>query len=173
MFLSIPSYLRSAALPLAAAVAVLATAPGAAQAASVGADVSVTIQKAVSIAKDADLAFGTVSVGTASGTAVINAGTGATSATGGVEAITGASRAQFTVSGEPNVAVSLGFDPSNGVATLTGTGDDMTVNLTLSASNPTLNGSGAATVFVGGTLNVNANQASGLYSGTFTVTANY
>ncbi|MFN4281892.1 MAG: DUF4402 domain-containing protein [Alphaproteobacteria bacterium] len=143
----------------------------AAHAASAGADVSVTIQKAVAIAKVTDLAFGTVSVSTASGTATINAGTGATSSGGGVDTIVGASRAEFSLTGEPNASVSVGF--SNSTATLTGPGSDMTVNLTVSNASPALNGSGAATVYVGGTLNVGANQTSGAYTGSFTVTANY
>jgi len=142
-----------------------------ASAASAGADVSVTIRKAVAIAKQTDLAFGTVSVSTASGTATINAGTGATSSSGGVDTIVGASRAEFSVTGEPSTGVSIGF--SNATATLTGPGNDMTVNLTVSDASPTLNGSGAATVYVGGTLNVGANQTSGAYTGSFTVTANY
>jgi len=168
------AYANRTSLVLAASALALAMAfasPHQATAASAGADVSVTIQKAVAIAKVMDLAFGAVSVTTAAGTATINAANGNTSFGGGVEVITGASRAEFSVTGEPNANVSIGF--SSPTATLTGPGSDMTVDLTSSNATPQLNGSGAATIYVGGTLNVGANQTSGAYTGSFTVTANY
>ncbi len=160
------------ALPLLAlAGAALVLAPATGHAASVGATASVTIQKAVGITKAEDLAFGTVSTSTATGTAVINAGTGATSSTGGVDSISGATRGEFDITGEPNVAVSVSFQDTT--INLTGPGSPMSVALTLSNASPTLDGSGDAKVYVGGTLTIGASQVSGAYSGSFTVIANY
>ncbi len=56
---------------------------------------------------------------------------------------------------------------------LTSGANSMTATLVESAATATLDGTGAATFTVGGTLSVAASQAEGVYLGTFNVTADY
>ncbi len=128
-----------------------------------------------------DLDFGTLTSGPTAGTVAINAVTGARTATGGATPIgTGFQRAVFqgtggvlliTVSGDTSVTL-----------TRAGGGGTMTASLVRAASTSgggvallggTLLPSGIQTYYIGGTLNVGANQAAGDYSGTFTLTVNY
>jgi len=107
-----------------------------------------------------------------------NAGTidQAGSVTGGVTAVTGgATRAPgvFTVAGEASASTPYTFTlPST--ATLTSGANSMTATLSYASgtSSRTLS-SGSDTVTINGVLAVAANQASGAYTGTYTVTANY
>ena len=128
-----------------------------------------------------DLDFGTIAAGTTAGTVTVNAVTGARSATGGATPVgTIAQRAVFqgtggilfiTVSGDTSVTL-----------TRAGGGGTMTATLVRAATTSgggiallggTLLPSGVQTYYIGGTLNVGANQPAGDYSGTFTLTVNY
>ena len=76
----------------------------------------------------------------------------------------------FDVQGTSGAVVLVGGDSS---VTLNGSlGGTMTSTLSYSAPNITLGATGGS-FQVGGTLSVGANQASGDYSGSFNVTANY
>lgn len=128
-----------------------------------------------------DLDFGTIASAPTAGTVTVNALTGARSSTGGPALVgTTAQRAVFqgtggilliTVSGDTSVTL-----------TRSGGGGTMTASLVRAASTSgggiallggTLLPSGVQTYYIGGTLNVGANQPAGDYSGTFTLTVNY
>lgn len=77
----------------------------------------------------------------------------------------------FAASGTPNTAVSISFQ--DGV--LSGNGNVMNItNLTHDAgTTPALNASGLITFNVGADLQINENQPTGLYTGTYQVTIDY
>jgi Domain of unknown function (DUF4402) len=91
--------------------------------------------------------------------------------------------ARFAGLGTPNELISITIAPA--AVTLTGPGAPMLLTLIEIGSTPTAILSGTPTFFrigsaggnynfpVGGTLAVGANQAAGVYSGTFTITLNY
>jgi len=128
-----------------------------------------------------DLDFGTIASGPTAGTVSVNAVTGVRSTTGGATAVgTLSQRAIFqgtggilliTVSGDTSVTL-----------TRAGGGGTMTASLVRAATTSgggiallggTLLPNGVQTYYVGGTLNVGANQPAGDYSGTFQLTVNY
>lgn len=80
--------------------------------------------------------------------------------------------AGFSVKGEKNLSYTVNIDAS---ATLTraGGGGTMTINTFQHNSTGTLDASGEDTFNVGADLTVGANQASGVYEGTYTVTVAY
>lgn len=80
--------------------------------------------------------------------------------------------AQFSVEGEKNLSYTVNIDES---ATLTraGGGGTMTIDNFQHNSTGTLDTSGKDTFNVGADLTVSANQASGVYEGTYTVTVAY
>ncbi len=132
--------------------------------------VKVKIFAPISISSSGDLDFGTmVPTGTAGTVTVTPAGARSSvdvDLFGGVPAA-----ASFDVTGEGSTNYSLTFPSS---ATLTSGGDTMTVDTFTddAGASPTLS-SGSDTFNVGATLHVGATQASGTYSGTFSVTVNY
>jgi hypothetical protein len=136
----------------------------------------VTIAAAITIVHTAHLHFGQIVAGTGAGTVVQTAlaspGRTATGCTLGNT--TGMTPATFSVGGEPNATYAITL-PGDSDVTLTGPGDPMAI--TAFSSSPvttgTLNGSGAQTLYVGGTLNVGAAQVAGAYTGTFDVTVTY
>lgn len=81
---------------------------------------------------------------------------------------------QFSISGQPNVSVSIALPSSTIISG--SNGGTMTVNnftgYPSSTSSP-LNNSGELNLYVGADLNIGAAQTSGTYSGTYTVTVNY
>lgn len=139
---------------------------------------SVTIVRPLTITNTSGLAFGrivkprtgdgTVSIANNSNTVV--AGSGAVALSG----IT-TSRAVFTVDGEGGQAIGISMPSS---MTLSGNGDTIEVTLapdfgsteTLSGA---LAGSGSKTLNVGGGFDLPSAQASGAYTGSFTVTVAY
>ncbi len=143
---------------------------------------SITILRPITVTKNADLRFGTVVRPAAgSGTAVVAAATGARTVTGGVVGLTSGdtpTAAQFTVDGEGGSSVSVTipatFAIANGVDTLTVTTSN---NLTGAANAQTLSnalGAAGTLVFrVGGSVPVASTSPTGLYTGTFSVTAAY
>jgi len=174
----------SKTLFIAAAVAAVAaiSSPALAQSsASTTGTGSITIIRPLTITKNADLKFGTVvRPGTGSGTAVVSAA-GARSVTGGVVGLASGdtpAAAQFTVAGEGGQSVSVtipaSFTMANGSDSLTVTTSN---NLTGSAASQTLSnalGAAGSLVFnVGGSVPITSTSATGLYSGTFTVSAAY
>jgi hypothetical protein len=129
----------------------------------------------ITITKTADLNFGSIVPSAAAGTVVINRVTGVATKTGGVTLI-GAlhNAASFQVTGQPSQAyvITVGAAP-----TLTSVSGPQTMRVTAlrlnGARNRAMAVSGTATLTVGGTLAVAANQAFGQYVGSFTVTVAY
>jgi hypothetical protein len=168
------SFLRGAL----AALAVL-FAPALAHAAPVQPDkratATVRIFPPASVRKLEDLNFASLGVTTA-GTAVIDPNTDAMTTTGGVTHLAGVPYAALFEAVSPARAVIVIRIPRDPIlVTRVGGTETMTV------SNWTLSGNSRRTVVaqeafsfkVGGTLYVNANQAEGLYLGTFTVEIQY
>lgn len=140
------------------------------------AETSANIVGPISITKSVDMSFGNVAVSpTIAGTVLLTPASTRT-AGGGVTlpAITGTvTAAKFTVSGESGTTYSITLPAS---ISLTNGGNSMTVDNFTSTPTPTGSlATGTEDIFVGGTLNVAAAQASGLYSNVsdLVVTVNY
>ncbi|MES2136334.1 MAG: DUF4402 domain-containing protein [Pseudomonadota bacterium] len=127
----------------------------------------------VSVTKTKDMDYGALSVGATAGTAVLEPNADAFSTTGGVTAIGGTPHsAEFAGAARSSSVVNIKIP--NSAVTLTRVGGTQTMTV----SNWTLQGQSkrslakaqSFTFRVGGTLNVAANQAEGVYTGTFTVT---
>jgi hypothetical protein len=142
-----------------------------------------TVLGANSLVRTEDLDFGGMIASPAAGTATINPQTGARTLTGGVTDAGGAfRRGEFQGSGAPNRVVTLAINPSP-IVIANGAGQTMTINqLRVSVNgggpqpfgpNHTIGPSGVITFGVGGRLNVAANQAEGVYTGSFSLTMNY
>lgn len=134
------------------------------------------------IRKLEDLNFAVIST-TSSGTAVIDPNTDTLTTTGGVAPVGGAAYAAlFQVEPSRRGAVDI-YVPSVPVTITRQSGTEtMTVSNWTLSSNATLLGNGRYRIVatlepfefkVGGTLNVNANQADGFYVGTFTIDVQY
>jgi hypothetical protein len=134
----------------------------------------------LTLAKNTDLAFGSVvKPNNANNTVAINATSGARTVTGAGDAALAPStsgRATYTVSGEGGQTFSIST-PSTFEMSKVGGSDSITVTLTQSAATGTISGSlgnsGAATFGVGGSFAVASTTASGNYTGTFDVTVAY
>ncbi len=154
----------------------VATAFAQQNAATTSANASANIVTAISISKTADLDFGDIVTGGTTGTVLLTASaTPARSSTGGTTLAnsTTVGDAVFTVSGQGSSTYAITL-PSSPV-TLTSGANSMTVDTFTSSPNATgtLSGGGTQTLYVGATLNVGAAQASGTYTGTFSVTVTY
>jgi len=164
----------------AAAVSALA-APAFAQSSATQSTTGTTrIIQPITLAKDSDLAFGSVvKPNSGTNTVVINAASGARTLTGGGDAALAPStsgRATYTASGEGGQTFSIStpdtFDMSR-----QGGSETLTVTLVRSADTGTISGAlgsaGTATFGVGGSFPVASATASGNYTGTFDVTIAY
>lgn len=146
------------------------------QSATTTASASAVIIAPLTITRNTDLHFGTVMRSAVAGTVTVSPVDGTRSSLGGVTLSALAplhSRAQFTVEGETGKTYTISL-PTTDVIITNATSDQMEVNAF--TSDPTPTGSiaaGTSTLYVGATLNVDANQASGAYTGTFSVTVNY
>jgi hypothetical protein len=144
--------------------------------ASATATASANIIQPLEIAKTADLAFGNIASGTADGTVVI-AVDGSRTSTGGVtliEAGNVSNAASFDVTGLADASFTIEV-PTSIVIETEGGADQMTVDNFISSlgADSVLDVNGEATLEVGATLNVSAQQAAGLYSGSFDVIVAY
>lgn len=154
----------------AAAIAVpAAAAPG--DSASTSGTATAEIVSPIAISHDAaELNFGTIVPGTNAGTVTVDASTGV--ATGDAEAtvITGATSSadSFTVTGD----VGRGFDITTTGGSVVFGLFSMPFSTTPSAATGVLL-LGTANFTVGGALSVGANQAGGVYSGTYTAAVAY
>lgn len=167
-----------AAALAATAFAAPALAQSSGQATGTGA---ITIVRPLTVTKNADLRFGTV-VRPASGAgSVAVSAAGARTVAGGVVGLASGDTpqaAQFTVDGEGGQSVSVTipstFTMANGTDTLTVT---TTNNLSGSAAAQTLSNSlgsaGTLAFRVGGSVPVASTSPSGVYTGSFTVSAAY
>lgn len=127
----------------------------------------------IAVSVTQNMAFGTLAPDVLiSGTAVIDPSTGIKTITGGVFDFGGVHNpAIFAVAGKKNTAFTITLP---GSITLDSGGNSMTLNTF--TSNPAvglLDSAGAATITVGATLQVGANQATGSYTGLFDITVNY
>ncbi len=132
-------------------------------------NVTATVASMISISSVTSLDFGIMSPTVSSGTVTIS--TTGTRSSANVDLIVGiTSAAQFDVSGEAGLTYSISLPVST---TLIGPGTDMVVDTFVNSAVSQLSGGGTDTFNVGATLHVGGSQASGTYTGTFPVTANY
>ncbi|OHD07363.1 MAG: hypothetical protein A3E77_04565 [Sphingopyxis sp. RIFCSPHIGHO2_12_FULL_65_19] len=152
-----------------AAIAAFAMNASAAHAASATGTATAKILRQITLTKTSDLQYATIISGATASTVAVSTAGAATCGAG--LTCTGTTTAgSFDVQGTSGAVVLVGGDSS---VTLNGSlGGTMTSTLSYSAPNITLGATGGS-FQVGGTLSVGANQASGDYSGSFNVTANY
>jgi hypothetical protein len=164
--------IRTSCIAAALAAAAVAT-PAAAAPPSASADSRALILLPLSITKVNDLDFGTVVPSSSSGTVSIAADGSGQSVTGGVTPVASgtATRAVFAGAGTAGQQVNIFVAPPP--ALTDGNGNSVPISLSLEKSLVTIDSTRAFSVGVGGTVTVGANQAEGLYSGTFTVLAQY
>jgi len=163
------------------AATVVAASPAFAQQASATAQARGLVLQPLPLSKAFDLAFGTVSGDpTNPGTVVVgvtNPASPTRTQTGAVTLVPSVWQpAEFDGAGEPGRAVTVTLNPP---ATLVSGTNSITVNsMVLDTCNcttdtRTVDGAGAFKVYVGGDFAIAANQASGLYTANFDVTADY
>jgi hypothetical protein len=155
-------------------IAILAAAMAAAagaHAASASASGTATVIAPMTISKTADLRFGSFAPTTSAGSVVISTA-GARSGTNvSLSSLNTGGAAGFSVTGDTTATYTITLPSS---ATLSGPGTSMTIsNFTSNPSGTGTLSGGAGTIAVGGTLAVNASQASGAYSGSFSVSVDY
>lgn len=166
------------------ALTVLAAMPvAAAHAGTFVSDAQITLVTPLSIVNYENLDFGRIIPGTVAGTVTVSP-TNVRTATNGVVLVgSDFQAARFAGMGTQNQRVQIRVTQTT--IMLTGPGPSMTVSNFLIGPEATLQQIGGSPNYriqpadgifwftVGGTLNVGANQPSGGYSGTFTVTADY
>jgi len=138
------------------------------------AEASARIVSPLQITKTADLKFGNVAAGPAAGT-VDMAITDVRTATGGVTLISAgnvSNAAAFDIIGAPDATFTISLPSTILIAS---GANDMQVDNFVSSLGATsaLDALGASALKVGATLNVDANQPVGLYTGSFDVTVAY
>ena len=138
------------------------------------ADASARIVSPLQITKTADLLFGNIAAGPSAGT-VDMAVNDVRTASGGVTLIAAgnvSNAAAYDIIGYPDATFTISLPSSILIAS---GANDMQVDNFISSLGATsaLDAQGAAALKVGATLNVAANQAVGLYTGSFDVTVAY
>lgn len=120
-----------------------------------------------------DLDFGSVIPSSSSGTVTIPADGSVRSFTGGVSLVASdaGARAMFAGAGSVGEQVSIFLAPPASLTDVNG--DTMPIAMNLESTKVTIDSTRAFFVGVGGTITVAANQPEGVYSGTFTVLAQY
>ncbi len=156
-------------IALASSVIAAAMLSSGAQAATATGTARVEILVPVQLSTVTNLDFGLVAAGAASGTVVLPTASNTRTCTS-VTCVGTATRGSFQVTNASN-GQTIQLSATN--ATLTGAGTNMLVTTSLSNSSIVFNSSSLQTVFVGGSLAVGTNQAAGVYTGSFTVTADY
>lgn len=153
--------------------------PAAAQSASGSG--SITVIRPLTVTKNRDMAFGTIVRPTSgTGSVVLTAAAStARSTTGGAVALasTTATSAQFTLDGEGaqlvSVVIPAEFNMTSGGNTLTVTTSNNLTNAGAVALDGSLGGAGSTVFYVGGSIPIANDTATGTYNGSFTVTASY
>ena len=145
---------------------------GAAVAAETTATASAAILSPATVNKIDDLNFGKIVAGDASSTVSMSAA-GEFRCGAGLVCLDTHRVAKFNIVGPPGQLITIASDSN--VTLASSTGARMPASLNLSANSMQLSaGSNLRNIFtVGGTLNVAANQAEGVYTGVFTVTVDY
>lgn len=137
-----------------------------------------SIVQPIDLSKVRDLSFGNISAGETSGTVILApTAAGIRTASGGVTLPSGSGTVQsakFIVSGVDGYAYSI-ILPLAAITLSDGTHFMTTYNFTSIPSGSGLLTSGSQLIYVGATLNVNANQEAGDYESTedFEITVNY
>ncbi|WP_298022740.1 DUF4402 domain-containing protein [uncultured Parasphingopyxis sp.] len=155
-------------------------APAAAQTSG---QVNINIMAPVALSRVDDLEFGRLTPGAAGGVVTINPGNGARTTTGSVVGAGGGyNPAHFQANGLVNL-IALVRLPNNIVLQRVGGGGNMRVrNMTVAGGGlPMLGGAipvtigtgGTLDLYIGGDLEVDPNQATGVYERTFQITVNY
>ena len=139
----------------------------AASAATATANARASILRQITVTKTADLDYATIVTGAAASTVIV-APCGARTCGVGLTCSGTATAAAFSVIGTVGQVATVSVPAT---VTLTSGGNNMTSTLLSSAATLTLAATNSFNV--GGTLAVGANQADGVYNGTFTVTVNY
>lgn len=158
-----------------AATAVFASPAAAQTTASEQAEVRGTVLLPLTLTENTNLDFGTVLASAVAGQVSINSDTGVRSVGGGVTgvAIDAGHRATFTGFGTPGTQVNVSLTSP---AFLISGANVIAVNamsLDSGGATRTINAAGTFEVGVGGTFDIAANQPNGVYTATFTVTAQY
>ena len=149
---------------------------GTANAAAVSSSVEVKTVTPVTVAETAKLKFGTFATGTSQSVIRVSQAGVRTIVSGDVALVTGVGAdveqaGLFTVTGDANRVVTVNIPQSS--INITGPGTTMSLGSFSYPTTRTIGGGGTVTLNVGGDLTVNANQASGDYSGNYTVQVNY
>lgn len=139
-----------------------------------GGDATAHIIQPIEINKITDLRFGNIAAGTAAGAVVIST-TGDRSSLGNVTLIDAgdnSSAAKFDITGHPDATFTISLPLSIRIAT--GIYEMEVIDFESSLGDSSiLNAQGEASLKVGATLNVEANQEPGFYTGSFDVTISY
>lgn len=167
---------------------VLLAAPAfAGERASVTARAQATVVAPLSIVKVQDLSFGKIAASSTAATVTVDAGNGRCTVSGAILAVGTCQFAAFAGMGGKNMTAKVSLSAT---ALLTGPGQSMLMDSITLGANPSIsfsstNGNGGNqrvsivsntgifTMNIGGRLNVNANQAPGRYTGSFTITVQY
>lgn len=169
------------ALAVFAAVTALTVSPAAAQTSTVSTNINVVIP--VSLTVSQPLSFGRIIPSGAAGTVTINPRNGARTSSASVTRVgTNFSRAIIVATGAPNAAVTVRSSATS--ITLSGPNGATMILNTLRVSrnnvgqqtmprNYSIPATGRMNLGIGGRLNVRANQAPGIYSGSFAITVDY
>lgn len=142
---------------------------------SASADVTATIVKSILIEKITDLKFGKIVTGSTASEVQIQLNNTRSVASGNATLFNQTNDHQvaiFKTSGSPNATYYIVFPQSVSITGPTGS-DPMTVDGFVHSATGVLDYTGEETFNVGATLNIGANQASGDYTGSFTVTVAY
>lgn len=154
-----------------ASVIAVAMMSNAAHAATETASAEAEIIAAVELSPVADLDMGLVAVGAAGGTVNLDEVSGTRVCSAALTCVGTSARGSFQVTNAADgLVVDLTVDAST---TLTGAGAPMNLTLVPSATSITFDSSALETVFVGGELTVGAAQTAGVYTGTYSVSAEY
>lgn len=144
-------------------------------AANIGIDAKVIAPISISNTGSAKLNFGTISRSSVAGTVTVTPG-GQRISEGGVSVLSSSlfTAAPFSISGENNAGFILTLPDNEDVKmTRTGGTEEMEVTNFTHNSGLVLSSSGTATFSVGATLNLDADQVAGDYTGSFNVTIAY
>jgi len=136
---------------------------------------SATVRSAISVAGGNQMKFGTIAVQAATPGTLILGTNGVLTATGGVDIVNAAlnqgQAGTFTLKADSGASINVSLPSSvtlsNGANTIAAS------SFTTNPALPTAGTGSTATYSVGATLTLPSTQASGTYSGTFTVTASY
>jgi hypothetical protein len=127
----------------------------------------------LTLTKIDDLDFGTVISSSTSGTVSIPAAGGVRTATGGVTLVPSDAGARGFFSGGGSAGEQVRIFLAPPASLNDGGGHSMAIAMNVDATTLTIDSTRAFSVGVGGTVTVGANQADGIYTGTFTVLAQY